>query len=54
MVEETLYNGSLVGLVEDDERSLELRLGRVLEVVDVLTDDLPVGDEVALSESTHD
>ena len=35
--------------VEDNEHSFELRLRGVLEVVDVVGDDLTVGDQVALA-----
>jgi hypothetical protein len=40
----------LVRLVEDCKRALILGLGRVFEVLDILADDLAVGDEVALRE----
>ena len=45
MEEEPLYEGLLVGLVEDDKRSRIFRFGRVLEVCNVAGNDLAIRDE---------
>lgn len=49
MFKEALNNGLLVGLVEDDEKSLVLGSWGVLEVFDVLGNDLAVCDEETLA-----
>jgi len=46
--EPALQSGALVCLVEDLKRSLELGFRGVLKAIDVITDDLPVHNQVAL------
>lgn len=48
MFEETSKGGRLVRLVEDRERTFVLGFGGVFEIVDVVANDLSVGDEEAL------
>lgn len=50
VVQEPAEQRELIGLVEDHERSLELWLGSVLEIVDVLSYHLPVDNQVTLQE----
>ena len=45
MVKELLKKSKLILLIENDEWSLEFRLGCVLEIINILRNDFPVASE---------
>jgi len=47
--EDTIWIIYLIGFIEDYERTFITLLGCVLEIINVLTDDVSVGDEVTLT-----
>lgn len=46
--EEAAEEGGLVGFVEDGEETRVIRFGRVLEILNVLAHNVPVGNQEAL------